>query len=479
MKSKKYLFISLFLIFLFCLTIGSIGVANAQGSDPPQMIRITSESSFASSVTITWQTNTPSSENYVVYDKVTHSSSTDPLADYSDSKTGIDFTYDEASGHIHMTTIDSLDPDTVYYFRCGGDVGGWSDERMFETAPTSETNFQFVVGADSRSLGDDMIAISQAMAQFNPSFVVHMGDMVDDGDDQSEWDIWFDDVNDNWIGANGFTIPVIPALGNHEDNSTKYYEQFALPNNEQWYYYDWGNVRIIVLNSDASSSQIQIDQKVWLENVLDLTPTSMWKMVFFHHNVYYSGRHENSTDLQEYWVPLFDEYNVTLVFYGHDHYYHRTKPIRNDEIVSVNGTVYITAGAWDAPLYDIDPQTYTAHANKTYHFVLMDVTDDSLHLETKDSSGSTFDYLWAYKNGTIFGNDIEYDIGNGNDENDGGNNDGGSDGGSNGGGGGGSDDTPEDQEPDEESSTIETISETPWWFRFWEFIIDLFKNLFK
>jgi hypothetical protein len=199
-------------------------------------------------------------------------------------------------------------------------------------------------------------------------------------------------------------------------------------------------------------------------------------MVFFHHNVYYSGSHSNSTDLQEYWVPLFDEYNVTSVFYGHDHYYHRTKPIRNDEIVSANGTVYITAGAWDAPLYDIDPQTYTAHANRTYHFVLMSVTDDSLHLEAKDSSGSTFDYLWIYKNGTIFGDDTENNNGNGNgnNENNGGNNGGGNDGG----GGGGSDDTPNDQEPEEENPTIETISETPWWFRFWEVIINFLKSLF-
>ena len=465
-------------MFLFCLTIDSIGLAKAQGSDPPQKIRITSENSFASSVTITWQTNSPSSENYVAYATGSHSSSTDPLTDYSDSKTGIDFTYDGASGHIHMTTIDSLESNKTYYFRCGGDTGGWSEERVFKTAPTSETDFVFVVGADSRGLGNEMIAVSQAMAQFNPSFVVHIGDMVNDGDNQTEWDIWFDDINDNWIGANGFTIPIIPALGNHENNSTKYYEQFALPDNEQWYYYDWGNVRIFVLNSDASSSQIQNTQKDWLKTELDKTPQSMWTMVFFHHNVYYSGRHENSTDLQDYWVPLFDEYNVTLVFYGHDHYYHRTKPIRNDEIVTANGTVYITTGAWDAPLYDVDPQTYTAHANKTYHFVLVNITNDSLHLEAKDSSGSTFDYLWVYKNGTTVGDDIEYDIGNGNGENNGGN-DGGSDGGSNGGDSGGSDDTPSDQEPDEEISTTEMVSETPWWFRFWEWIINLLNILIK
>ncbi len=467
MRSKRYLFISIFLMFLFCLNIGSIGLTKAQGSDPPQKIRITSENSFASSVTITWQTNSASSENDVVYDKVSHSSPTD----YFYSKTGANFTYNGASGHIHMTTIDTLDPDTVYYFRCGGDIGGWSEERMFETAPTSETDFAFVVGGDSRALGGNMTLVSQAMAQFSPSFVVHLGDMVTDGDNQAEWDTWFDDINDNWIGANGFTIPVIPALGNHENNNTKYYEQFALPENEQWYYYDWGNVRIFVLNSDASLSQIQTTQKDWLKTELENTPQSMWTMVFFHHNVYYSGKHGNNTDLQTYWVPLFDQYNVSMVFQGHTHHYHRTKLLRNNEIVSINGTVYITTGAWDAPLYDVDPQTYTAHGNKTYHFVLMNVTDDFLYLDAKDSSGSTFDYLWLYKNGTTIGDDIEYDIENDNDGSDGGNNDG-SDGGNN----GGTNDEPEDQEP-EDDLTEEIISIPLWWFRFWEWLIRFLSHM--
>ncbi|MFX1521508.1 MAG: purple acid phosphatase family protein, partial [Promethearchaeota archaeon] len=450
-----------------------IGLVNAQGSDPPQKIRITSESSFNSSVTITWQTNNPSSENDVVYDNVTHGSSTDPLNDYLHSKTGVDFTYDGASGHIHMTAIDSLDPDTTYYFRCGGDVGGWSEERMFKTAPTSETDFVFVVGGDSQRVGNQMTVTSQTMAQFNASFAVHVGDMVDDGNDQSQWDKWFDDVNDNWVGLNGYTIPVIPTLGNHEANSTKYYMQFALPNNEQWYYYDWGNVRMIVLNCEATSSQIQTDQKEWLEDVLNSTDSSMWKMVFFHRNAYYSGGHENATDLQTHWIPVFDHYNVNIVFQGHNHHYHRTKPLRNNEIVppNSNGTIYITASGWDANLRDVVPQQYTAHGNKTYNFVLMNVSNDSLYLEAKDSSGSTFDFLWLYKNGTIIGDDIEYDIENDNDGSGGGNNDG-SDGGNN----GETNDEPEDHEP-EDDLTDEIISIPLWWFRFWEWLIRFLSHM--
>ena len=80
--------------------------------------------------------------------------------------------------------------------------------------------------------------ISLAMAKTNPSFVLHAGDMVYDGTIQQQWADWFTDVDSNWIGDNDLTIPVIPALGNHEypeDADCKYFVQFALPGNEKWY----------------------------------------------------------------------------------------------------------------------------------------------------------------------------------------------------------------------------------------------------
>jgi predicted phosphodiesterase len=232
------------------------------------------------------------------------------------------------------------------------------------------------------------------MSYFNASFVMHCGDMVENGWDQSQWDSWFTDVNDNWIGDNGLTIPVIPCLGNHENNATNYYEQFALPGNEQWYYIDWGpNLRIIVLNSEASSSQI-IEQAGWLDSVLNSTPQNEWKIVMFHTNVYYSGGHGNGSDIITYWVPLFDQYHVDIVIQGHTHHYHRTLPMYNNTVVPSyeNGTMYLTAGRWGAPVATYVPQPYSAYGNETLHFVLLSVFQNgTLYLEAKDPSGYTFD----------------------------------------------------------------------------------------
>jgi len=364
------------------------------GTDDPLGVHLTYPGDPTSTITVTWQTTFPSSGDLVLYDIVARGGI--PSL-YEFNSTGIHHTYAGASGYIHDVELTSLTPSTVYFFICGG-AGNYSTERSFETASASATTLRFVIGGDSRTNVSVRTQVSQAMNHFSPSFALHCGDMIDDGTNQTQWDVWFSDVQANWVGQNGLTIPVIPCLGNHEVNSTNYYEQFPLPGNEQWYYYDCGSrLRIIVMNSEAFPTQIAVDQANWVETVLSSTPSSMWKIVMFHRNVYYAGGHPNATDLQQYWVPIFSKYHVDVVVQGHSHYYHRTKPMSNNSVVSSfkNGTLYLTSGGWGAPLQDYYSQPYSAYGSKTYHFVLATLfVNDTLHLEAKDLNGQTFDDIW-------------------------------------------------------------------------------------
>jgi predicted phosphodiesterase len=359
--------------------------------DLPKHIHLTFQNDPSSTITVTWQTNTSTTGDMVLYDSISHSG--DPSL-YQHQAIGSHHTYEGASGYIHDVELTGLRPDSTYFFICGG-LGNYSEERSFKTAPNLASNFTFVIGGDSRHNTEDRTTVSQAMSLTNPSFVVHSGDMVDAGEFQSYWDVWFTDVKDNWIGDNGLTIPIIPCLGNHEHNATNYYEQFALPKNEQWYYYDWGpSLRIIVLNSESFPSQIALDQVNWLEEVLDATPWYMWKLVLFHRNVYYSGGHDNATDIIRSWVPIFDKYHVDIVFQGHTHLYHRTKPMKNDTVVSSydEGRMYVTSAGWGAPPYAYFEQAYSAYGNSSLHYTLLSVySNGTLHLEAKDVNGLTFD----------------------------------------------------------------------------------------
>jgi PKD repeat protein len=402
MKTRDTIFLLLATIILslsfFASSIQVPAVEANPSTDLPKRIHLTYQDDPATSIVVTWQTTNPAVGDVVLYDTDPHGGDSSL---YTHSAVGLHHTYSGASGYIHSVELTSLRPDTSYYFICGG-PGNYSEERAFITAPRLVSDFAFVVGGDSRTNPDDRTKVSEAMRYFDPAFVLHSGDMVEDGSTQSLWDTWFTDLEENWVGDNGYTIPIIPCLGNHERNATNYYEQFALPGNEQWYYYDWGpTLRIIVLNSEATASQITTDQTNWLRRVLYSTPEHKWKIVMFHRNIYSSGGHSNATDLITYWMPLFDKYNVDIVLQGHTHHYHRSKPMKNNTRVSSydNGTMYLTSGAWGAPLYDYIEQPYSAYGKKALHFTLFRLYQNgTLHLEAKDITGSTFDKVTLYKN---------------------------------------------------------------------------------
>lgn len=369
----------------------------SESEDWPQHIHLTFHSDPASSITVIWQTDTSTAGDIVVYDTVSRDSVS---VLYRYSAEGYHYTYNGASGFIHAVELANLKPDSEYFFLCGG-PGNYSVERSFKTAPNNTSDFQFVIGGDSRTNPEARTMISQTLRYTNASFVLHSGDMVEYGGTQSQWDAWFTDVHDNWISNDSYTLPIFPCLGNHEANATNYYAQFALPNNEQWYFYDWGpHLRIFVLNSAASLSQISGDQVTWLERVLYETPNNRWKIVMFHRNIYFSGSHANASDLMYSWVPLFDKYHVDIVIQGHSHHYHRTQPMYNHTVVSSyeDGTLYLTTGGWGAPLLTYREQPYSAYGNTVLHLVLVNIYQNgTLLLEAKDVHRSSFDTIRLFK----------------------------------------------------------------------------------
>lgn len=405
-----------FLLLVVALLFTHVNVfpisASPEGSDPPIHIHLTwGQNDTAHTIVVTWKTSTENAGDNVWYDTVPHGG--DPAL-YENSPTGKLATgsyhsYIGPGRYVHDVELTGLAPDTVYYFICGGENGGYSEERSFRTAPDTSTSFTFVAGGDSRS-GDpgwpeERDSISRKIAEFNPSFVLFTGDFIDVATDQDEWDNWFAAMQMYWVDNNNRTIPIIPSVGNHEvsgytetskASALNYYEQFYLPENERWYSLDWGpDLHIIVLNSQAEMDGEQLE---WLENDLMAHQSSKWKVAIFHRPPFSSSTRGSSQDARTYWVPLFDQYHVDLVFCGHDHFYERTGPINytrsQDQLQSSSndGTIYVTSGGWGAPLYNPGKEHWwTEHLSKQYHFIVVTVAGNSLHLEAVNVDGQIFD----------------------------------------------------------------------------------------
>jgi len=370
-------------------------VVYAVSEDLPRHIHLTwQRNDTAHTITITWKTSNADSGDTVLYD--TKPCNGDPTK-YRFSASGSHHTYTNAGGYIHDVELTGLSPNTTYYFICGG-PGGWSTEKAFRTAPETMTDFRFIIASDSRTNHAERDKITQVMMTFNPSFVVNVGDIVADGFLQSLWDNWFEHMDKYFTASNGLTVPLIPVLGNHEKNAINYYEQFALPNNEQWFSMDWPNVHLIVLNSEAGDQDLRAQQR-WLEKDL-ANCTKTWKIVVFHRNVFTSG-HSEWYSAYTYFIPLFDKYNVTMVVNGHSHNYMRTKPInwtassRSYQSSYKKGTMYIISGGWGAPLHSVVQGWWVDYTASKYNFLLISVyKNGTLHLEAKDDTGTTFDQVW-------------------------------------------------------------------------------------
>jgi len=316
-------------------------------------------------VTIVWESSIPTINNRVKYGK----------------NTSYGYVEYGSSGTIHHE-ITISPPFTSGHYKVVSD-GMESGDFEFRLASHcySTQEFKCVIFGDSRGTWDNYVhatEVANAVNAESPNFVIHGGDMVDDGRVQIQWDSWLALMGPLMQNSTLFGV-----IGNHEWKCNRYYEIFSLPNNEMWYSFDYGPCHFTILDNyepwNVDSSQYE-----WLED--DLSSTDLpFKFVCFHEPIYCSGGHSPRTDVRAVWEPIFNNYNVTLVFQSHCHYYQRT----ND----INGTIYIVSGGAGAPLYTPNDAWFVNNSQKTYHYCVLDVSLATMEItfSARYVNGTTFD----------------------------------------------------------------------------------------
>jgi predicted phosphodiesterase len=276
-------------------------------------------------------------------------------------------------------------PGTTYtYDSFGGDAGKGS----FQTAPlpAAPGKFEFVVYGDTRTRHDVHRKVIQGVLKFaNPDFIMHTGDLVADGNDNSLWPIFFDAERDLLR-----KVAFFPALGNHDRNSKNYMDFMnAVP----YYSFDWGNAHFTVINTDignvarTDSERLAYwnEQTRWLEADLLAAQKADFRFIFGHHPPMTSvtsrqGDNPHMIALEQ----MFQRYKVTAGLFGHDHnYQHYLK----------NGVHYFVTGGGGAPLYDVDspPPAITQKVERTENFVVIRVDGKTMHFEALRPDGTVIE----------------------------------------------------------------------------------------
>jgi hypothetical protein len=258
----------------------------------------------------------------------------------------------------HRVAVDALEPDTTYLYSLGdGSPGGWAPWRAVRTGPDRSRDLQFLYLGDAQTGLEHWGELLHAACRRHPdaNFIVLAGDLVDRGNERTNWDhffLWAADVFDR--------LPVMPCVGNHEylDVGPRLYRAFfELPQSgpagidpELVYRFECGDAFFAMLDStlavsDSNQARRQAD---WLDSELASTRAT-WRFVIFHHPVYPSHPWRDTPNLREFWVPVFDRHHIDLVLQGHDHAYLRTYPMSGHHRVesASAGTTYVVAVSGD------------------------------------------------------------------------------------------------------------------------------------
>lgn len=269
----------------------------------------------------------------------------------------------------------------------------------FQTAVAPDAPFSFIVLSDTQSNPINVARQAALAYAQRPHFTLVTGDLVSKG---TEKELWNNHFFRNMQELNTH-VPLVPCLGNHDEDSPYYYNYFALPDPEYYYKLSYGNLDVFILDSQRPL-QKESEQYLWLESALSAS-TSTWKIVALH-KAAYSSDEDDYGDTKETRTmygdirlralsALYEQYHVDIAWCGHIHSYERTYPLIQGKPVLDGGVVYMITGGGGGGLEKAAPwrSPFTAKVYSGHHYCLVNVFGPTMRIEAYTPEGSLFDFL--------------------------------------------------------------------------------------
>ena len=361
----------------------------------PDQLLLTWSASPENSIDIQWRTSSSVPDGIVKYWK----------KDASDTQrvVAVKFVmedrmlYSDRYANRFTASLSDLEPGTSYGYITGSELTKtFTEVKFFQTQSDGQNRFSFIWFGDTHK-SPVWGELLQKAHKNHPevAFYSIAGDLVSTGLYRNEWDELFAYSGDVFTQK-----PLMPVPGNHDRQdglgSWMYYEMFSLPKNgpqavapESTYAFRYGNALFLMIDSTHPNE----DQTDWIGEQLSATDV-VWKFVFFHFPPY--NYEEPYPDIQAAWVPLFDKYHVDMVMSGHEHYYMRTKPMKNGQVVNAfaDGTIYTISIGIDSRHEEMGEEPYAEvrYGNGPY-YQHMEINDKVLTYTAYNKAGEIKDNL--------------------------------------------------------------------------------------
>jgi predicted phosphodiesterase len=247
--------------------------------------------------------------------------------------------------------------------------------------PMKKDSVRFAVIGDTGTGLENQRQLAELMNKYRDNFkfdfVLMLGDNLYGSEHPKDYIEKFESIYKKLMDSG---VKFYATLGNHDDSNQRNYDHFNMSGKE-YYSIKKGRVTFWALNSNyMDQSQIK-----WLDEEL-AKEESDWKICFFHHPLYSSGKqHGSNTDLQKVLEPLFVKHGVNVVFAGHEHFYERIKPQK--------GIYHFISGA-GGKLRPGDVRS-TKLTEKSFdqdlHFMLVEIADNQMHFQVISGADKTVD----------------------------------------------------------------------------------------
>lgn|GEM_PF-2016751 len=275
---------------------------------------------------------------------------------------------------FHAVAYD-LAPGATYYYKLGNAEDGYTEPKAFRApdAPDANEPFSFVVTPDTQGEDKEDFDNTQelyrhiAQQESDADFLVHTGDLVEDGYSSDQWQWFFEAAQPLLDSMPIMAVPGNHDGGSHDKNTVNYnarlnYDALTAPEGLSdetegtVYSFTYGDAQFVALNTNAGGEDDEI-QYQFLKEQMDNTDKA-WKIVIMHVPAYDPGSSHYSFD-NEVGAKL-TEADVDLVLCGHEHGYARntfyTTSDGAEAVAPGEGPTYVIGGSVYDYAYGMNPQ---------------------------------------------------------------------------------------------------------------------------
>lgn len=386
------------------------------------------QSASSDSITVRWRTDT-ATDSRVQYG-TSAGSLTSPASN-------------AASTTEHIVKLTGLSPNTKYFYNVGSSstVQAGDASYYFKTSPTTGTALPtriWVIG-DAGTGSSGQAAVYNAYRNFTGATYTDFWLMLGDNAYNSGTDAEYQSTMFNVYPEMMRQSPLWATIGNHDgvsaDSATQtgpYYDIHTFPKNaeaggvasgtEAYYSFNYGNIHVIVLDSNETSRSTTGAMMNWMKSDL-ANVTATWLVAVWHHPPYTKGSHNSDTEtnlieMRQNFLPVLENYGVDLVLSGHSHSYERSKFIDGHYGVSSTYSSAFEINGGSGRVDGTGAYTKTAslpHSGAVYSVVgasgqvsggtlnhpAMFLSLNEMGSMVIDVSGQTMDIKYLNNNGTV------------------------------------------------------------------------------